>query len=164
VNLLLVLYGLTISKAEVAGILQAKHMTWLPAYNQLAADIRAAPVVHADETPWKIQQEGGGYAWVLADASSTSVCYDLATSRGAPHAQSLFGQGTDHPFAGIRITDDYGAYRNPELPGTQQLCRYLPGSKAVSRAAVRLRRTGNTKQRALAASACTRCTTNPTDW
>ncbi len=121
-NLLLSLYGLTVSGGEIAAILQSKHQEWLAAYHQLKADIRAAPVVHADETPWPIQQEGGGYAWVLADASNPRVCYDLTTSRGAPHAQALFGQNTDQPFAGIRVSDDYGPYRNPELPGTQQLC------------------------------------------
>jgi len=121
-NLLLSLYGLTVSGGEIAAILQGKHHEWFPVYNQLKADIRAAPIVHTDETPWPIQQEGGGYAWVLADASSPKVCYDLATSRGAPHARALLGQDTDHAFAGVRISDDYGAYRNPELPGTQQLC------------------------------------------
>lgn len=121
-NLLCSLYGLAVSKGEIAGILQHEHVAWMPAYGQLKNDIRAAPVVHADETPWPIQQDGGGYAWVLADASSPRVCYDLATSRGAPHAQALLGQGTDHSFAGIRVSDDYGPYRNPALPGTQQLC------------------------------------------
>lgn len=121
-NLLLSLYGLAVSGGEVAAMLQKQHRTWLPAYNQLKADIRDGPVAHVDETPWPIQQEGGGYAWVLADAGSSSVCYDLATSRGAPHAQALLGQDTGHPFAGVRISDDYGAYRNPELPGQQQLC------------------------------------------
>ena len=116
------LYGLTLTTGEIANVLQDKHKKWLPAYNQLKTDIRAAPVVHVDETPWKIQQEGGGYAWVLADASSERVCFALATSRGAPHAQALFGQDTDQPFTGVRVSDDYGAYRNPELPGTQQLC------------------------------------------
>lgn len=121
-NLLLSLYSLRIADGEIAAILQKQHQAWLPTYNQLKADIRAAPVVHADETPWPIQQEGGGYAWVLADASSPNVCYDLTTSRGAPHAKALFGQGTDQPFVGIRVSDDYSPYRNPELPGTQQLC------------------------------------------
>ena len=121
-DLLLSLYGLVISKAEITAMLQDKHKQWLPAYNQLKQDIRAAPVVHIDETPWKMQQEGGGYVWALADASSPRVCYDLATSRGAPHAQTLFGQDSDHPFTGIRVSDDYGPYRNPKLPGIQQLC------------------------------------------
>jgi transposase len=122
IDLFITLYGLHLSKGEIAGILQSKHLNWLPAYTKLKADIRAAPVVHADETPWKIQQEQGGYAWVLADASSSKVCYDLTNSRGALHARELFGQNTDQPFAGVRISDDYGAYRNPELPGSQQLC------------------------------------------
>jgi transposase len=122
-NLLLSLYGLTVSGGEIAAMLQDKHQAWLPAYNQLKTNIRAVPVVHTDETPWPIQDlQGLGHAWVLADASSPSVCYDLVTSRGAPHAQALLGRGTDQAFAGIRISDDYGPYRNPELPGTQQLC------------------------------------------
>ena len=121
-SLLLSLYGLVVTDGEIANMLRKQHIAWTPAYNQLRTDIRAAPVVHADETPWPIQQEGGGYAWVLADANTTKVCYALEQSRGAPHAQKLFGQNTDQPFAGIRISDDYSPYRNPQLPGTQQLC------------------------------------------
>ena len=116
-NLLLTLYGLVVSGGEIAAILQAKHQDWLPAYNQLKVDIRAAPIVHADETPWPIQVlQGAGYAWTLADAGSPKVCFALEQSRGATNAQTLFGQGTDRPFAGIRVSDDYGPYRNPEDP------------------------------------------------
>ncbi len=121
-NLLFALYGLAVSGGEIAAMLQRKHQEWLPVYNQLKTDIRAAPIVHADETPWPIQQEGGGYAWVLADASSPKVCFALEQSRGAVHAQTLFGQNTNQPFAGVRVSDDYGPYRNPALPGVQQLC------------------------------------------
>lgn len=89
----------------------------------MKADIRAAPVVHADETSWPIQAlNRQGYAWVLADACSSRVCYALEQSRGATHAKALFGEDSEHPFEGIRITDDYGAYRSTTLPGTQQLC------------------------------------------
>jgi transposase len=96
---------------------------WLPAYNQLKTDIRAAPIVHADETPWPIQQlQGAGYAWNLCPANSPKVCFALEQSRGATYAKSMFGQDSDQPFAGIRVTDDYGPYRNPDLPGQQQLC------------------------------------------
>jgi transposase len=122
-NLLLSLYGLTVSDGEIANSLQKQHESWLPAYNQLKADIRAAPVVHGDETPWPIQAlQGAGYAWNICDASSPKVCFALEQSRGATYAQSLLGQNTDQPFAGVRITDDYGAYRNQDLPGIQQLC------------------------------------------
>lgn len=116
-NLLLGLYGITVSDGEIAAILAKQHTTWLPAYGQLKADIRAAPAVHADETPWAIQQNDGyGYAWCLSDASSEKVYYSLENSRGAPHARKLFGE----QFTGVRISDDYGVYRS--LPGIQQLC------------------------------------------
>jgi transposase len=122
-NLLLSLYGLVVSDGEIARMLHKQHTSWTPAYNQLKQDIRAAPVVHGDETPWPIQDlQGAGYAWNMCDAHSPKVCFALEQSRGATYAQALFGQDTDQPFAGIRITDDYGAYRNDELPGQQQLC------------------------------------------
>ncbi|MGH7928716.1 MAG: IS66 family transposase [Candidatus Binatia bacterium] len=117
------LYGIVVSKGELAGMLQSQHTAWLPEYNHLRANIRAAPVVHVDETPWPIQANNRlGYAWVLADASSPRVAYALEQSRGATHAKELFGQETNHPFAGIRVSDDYAAYRSESLPGTQQLC------------------------------------------
>ncbi len=116
-NLLLSLYSLTVSGGEIAGILQEKHAAWLPAYNQLKADIRAAPVRHYDETPWAIQAEkGGGYAWVMAAHGSPNTLFHCATSRGAPHAKRLHGKGS----TAVHISDDYQAYRT--LPGSQQLC------------------------------------------
>jgi transposase len=116
-NLLLSLYGLTVSDGEIAGSLQRQHQSWLPAYNQLKADIRAAPVRHYDETPWRIQAaDNAGYAWVMSAANSPKTLFHLATSRGAPHAQKL--HGTDGNA--VHISDDYQAYRN--LPGQQQLC------------------------------------------
>jgi transposase len=122
-SLLLVLYGLTVSDGELANLLQRQHQAWLPSYHQLQDNIRAAPVVHVDETSWSIQElQNQGYAWVLADSTSSSVCYRLENSRGALHARSLFGVGSAHPCQGVRISDDYGVYRNPELPGRQQLC------------------------------------------
>lgn len=122
-NILLSLYGLHITDGEIASMLQKQHQTWLPAYIQLKADIRAAPAVHSDETPWPIQAlQGAGYAWNMCDAASPKVCYALEQSRGASHAKALFGQDSDQPFTGIRISDDYGPYRNDGLPGRQQLC------------------------------------------
>ena len=94
-NLLLSLYGLHVTDGEIAAMLQTQHEKWLPAYNQLKADIRAVPVVHGDETPWPIQDlQGAGYAWNMCDVKlSPKVCFALEQSRGAIYAQSLFGQG-----------------------------------------------------------------------
>jgi transposase len=116
-NLLLSLYGLNVTDGEIALVLSKQHQAWLPAFEELKADIRAAPSVHADETPWAIQQNGGlGHAWSLSDSLSPKVCYMLANSRGTIHARNLFGE----QFIGVRISDDYAAYR--VLPGIQQLC------------------------------------------
>jgi transposase len=112
------LYGLTLSDGEIAGIMKTQHQAWLPAYNQLQADIRASRVTHVDETPWPIQsEEGRGYTWSLSDAYSPRVCFVCAISRGAVHAQKLFAG-----FAGVRVSDDYTAYHPETLPGSQQLC------------------------------------------
>jgi transposase len=116
-NLLLSLYGLAVSDGEIANALQKQHQAWLPAYETLKADIRSSPAVHADETPWAIQQNDRlGYAWSLSDASTPKVCFSLENSRGAVHARNLIGE----QFTGVRISDDYAVYRT--LQGIQQLC------------------------------------------
>lgn len=116
-NLLLSLYGLTVTDGELANILRKQHSKWQPTYQQLLSDIRGSPVVHADETPWPIQDlQGYGYAWNISDALSPKVCFALENSRGVCHAKDLFGD----QFRGVRISDDYSAYRT--LPGSQQLC------------------------------------------
>lgn len=77
-------------------------------------------MTHVDETPWPLQaNDRRGHAWVLSDASSPKVCFTLEQSRGATYAKALFGEGTDRPFAGVRISDGYGVYRAESLPGQQ---------------------------------------------
>jgi len=115
-NLLLGLYGIAVSDGEIASTLANAHQAWLPAYEKLKADIRAAPTRHYDETPWAIQdQDNYGHAWVMSASDSPNTVFHLATSRGTRHARDLHGE-----TAGVRISDDYGVYRN--LSGQQQLC------------------------------------------
>jgi transposase len=117
-GLLLSLYGLSVSDGEIAASIAKRQQAWQPAYQQLLSDIRAAPVRHYDETPWKIQAaDNAGYAWVMSDANSNKTAFRCATSRGSRHAITLHGKAPD---TGVHITDDYAAYRN--LSGYQQLC------------------------------------------
>ncbi len=115
-NLLLGLYGLHVSDGDIATTLADKHQAWLPAYEQLQPDIRSSPVKHYDETPWAIQdQDGLGHAWVMSASGNPKTVFHLASSRGTRQARDLHGSAI-----GVRITDDYGVYRN--LSGSQQLC------------------------------------------
>ncbi len=110
------LYQLHLTDGEIAGVLNKQHKKWLPAYAKLRADVRASPVKHYDETPWKIvEADNSGYAWIAVAEGSPTTVFHLATSRGAPHAKKLHGNSN-----GIHITDNYGPYRN--LSGQQQLC------------------------------------------
>ncbi|MHB1640242.1 MAG: IS66 family transposase, partial [Candidatus Dormibacteria bacterium] len=116
-GLLLSLYRVQVSDGEIAAILKAKQRDWSETAQQLKADIQASPVVHLDETPWPIQDQGGkGYAWAMSDAHSPKVYFALERSREGRHAQELLGE----TFTGVRISDDYAPYRS--LPGEQQLC------------------------------------------
>jgi len=110
------LYQLQLTDGEIASVLNKQHKHWLPAYAQLKADVRASPVKHYDETPWKIvESDNSGYAWVMSADGGPTTVFHLATSRGASHARKLHDNSS-----GIYITDDYVAYRN--LSGQQQLC------------------------------------------
>ena len=115
-QLCLSLYNLHITDGEIATVIAKAHTRWLSAYEQLKADIRSSPAVHADETSWPIQNlNRQGYGWVLAASDNSKSCFALENSRGAPHAKKLLGS-----YRGIRITDNYGVYL--ALPGQQQLC------------------------------------------
>lgn len=116
IQLCLSLYGIHVTDGEIANVLTKKHADWQPTYQKLKADVRASPVKHYDETPWKIREaDNTGYAWVMSAAGSPNTVFYLATSRGARHARKLHDNSS-----GIHITDDYGPYRN--LSGQQQLC------------------------------------------
>lgn len=110
------LYGLRLTDGELARILNKQHHNWVAAYTRLKADVRASPVKHYDETPWKIvESDNAGYAWVMSADDSPNTVFHLATSRGSRHVHNLHGNS-----GGIHVTDDYGPYRN--LSGQQQLC------------------------------------------
>jgi transposase len=111
------LYGLSVDRGDIAGILATAAKGYLPEYERLKQSIRGGPGAHMDETSWKIQGEGmTGYAWAMVSSTSDDVVFLAADGRGKGNAQSLYGKD----YRGIRITDCYGAYKN--LPGLHQVC------------------------------------------
>jgi transposase len=117
VHLADVQYGLKLSDGEITNILEKQHLKWLPMCEEIKAGIRASPAKHYDETPWPIQKEKMGHAWVMSNACSSDTVFELTTSRGKGHIEKLHqGSQPDSVF----VTDDYSAYRY--LAGQQQLC------------------------------------------
>src|SRR6516225_9548802 len=72
-------------------------------YNELAAAIHTAPVVHADETSWR---EDKGKAWLWATVAGLITVFTIARKRNAQAAQAVLGT-QDGPVA---VTDRYSAY------------------------------------------------------
>ena len=76
-------------------------------YAALVADVRAAPVVGADETTWQLMEPGRSKTWyVWALTRPDAVAYRLRRSRSAATAAEVLG-----PYQGVVMCDGYAAYR-----------------------------------------------------
>lgn len=109
-------YQFDISQGEIAKILNREAMRLRPFYERLKEQIRGEPVVHLDETGWRlfIDQENS-YAWVMSGAHSQESVFLAGESRGKGNANKLLGEN----FTGVVVSDDYGAYRKLDK---HQLC------------------------------------------
>src|SRR3989344_364798 len=115
-NVLLDTYQFDISEGEIAKILQREGVRLRPFYERLKASIRGEPVVHLDETGWKLLTDGEKcYSWVMSGAESGESVFLVGESRGKGNAEKLLGAH----YAGFVVSDDYGAYKKLEK---HQLC------------------------------------------
>lgn len=107
-------YGIHISKGGIVQILQ-RAREWLgPQYQKLKTEMRGSPVVHADETGWRVE---GINKWIWAFLSKDTVCYQVEESRGKRVPQEFFKNSNPHA---VLVRDDYAAYQAIDLP--QQSC------------------------------------------
>lgn len=83
--------------------------------NRLVDEFRAAPVKHADETPWPCDGKNG-YAWGFF-TPNTSL-YRLRGTRSSAVPSEVFGDG---PHTGVLEVDRYGGY-NCSWNGRIQYC------------------------------------------
>jgi hypothetical protein len=105
-------YGLVISRGGMVGLLQRMARAGRPAYEQLQADVRASPVVHADETGWR---ENGQHTTVW----TTSTAQLIYLHHGKRTNEEIDGiLGAD--FAGTIVADCYAAYDH--FAGPKQRC------------------------------------------
>ena len=120
-KLFLQLPGLKISPGAI--VKQIRRVAkWLQKqYHRLKLVLRAAGVVHADETGWRTNGKNG-YLWTLttADVKSPVTLYHVDRSRGAKVILELlgkaFGSGGDQTL----VSDFYSVY--DQFDGPQQKC------------------------------------------
>lgn len=112
-GLLADLPGLRISPGAVAKQLQ-RLSRWLTGqYDRLQLALRAAGVVHADETGWRTNGRNG-YLWTLTNATHT--LYHVDPSRSGKVIAQLLGEA----FGGTLVSDFYAAY--DQFDCRQQKC------------------------------------------
>jgi len=105
--------GLTLSPATVTK--QINRMSeWLEGeYDRLQLVLRAAGVVHADETGWRIDGKNG-YLWTLTN--ETHTLFHVDRSRSGKVIASLLGE----TFDGTLVSDFYAVY--DQFDCKQQKC------------------------------------------
>ena len=75
----------------------------LPWYEQIGLEVKAAAVLHADETGWRMN----GKTWWLWCFANPGTCYYLLDpSRGSPALEKFFVEA----FDGVLVTDFWAAY------------------------------------------------------
>jgi hypothetical protein len=75
-----------------------------PIVEQLVKDVRAADVVHLDETPW---HQAGDLRWLWVTTTALATVFRIG-SRRKEELTTLIGEA----FLGWLVTDGYGAYRD----------------------------------------------------
>jgi transposase len=115
-SLLAQLPGLRVCPGAI--VKQIKRLSrWLRSeYDALKLTLRAADVVHADETGWRVNGKNG-YLWTLTDPQHT--LYHVDRTRKGKVIRKLLGKG----FAGgggTLVSDFYSAYNR--VGGSQQKC------------------------------------------
>ncbi len=105
--------GLKVSPAAVSKQI-GRLSKWLEGeYDRLKLVLRAAVVVHADETGWRINGQNG-YLWTLTN--DTHTLYHVNRSRSGKVIADLLGEG----FGGTLVSDFYAVYDQFDCP--QQKC------------------------------------------
>lgn len=105
-------HQLHLSVGGLVGVVHQVAKLAEPAVAQLREQIRASPVVHADETGWR-QDGANGYVWTF---STPTAQYFLRRGR----TKDVVDEVLDSSFSGVLVSDFYAAYDH--YPGVQQRC------------------------------------------
>lgn len=111
-TLLQTLYGLDLSVGAVVGAVQRVATAGQAALADLEEQIRASPVVHADETGWR-EDGHNGYIWTFSTPHHRLFVRDTREKR-------VLTETLGEAFGGVLVSDFYGAYT--AYAGLHQYC------------------------------------------
>jgi len=98
------LLNLELSTATIERCVHEFGLASEPVVERLVEDVRAAQIVHLDETPW---YQRGVLLWMWVAVTATTIVYRIG-SRRKEELTALIGDA----FLGWLVTDGYGAYRD----------------------------------------------------
>jgi transposase len=97
------LFGLSISTGMISKLEQQSAQALEAPYNQLAAAIHTAAVVHVDETSWRQERSK---AWLFATVAAMITVFTIIRNRTAKVAQALLGTQA----GSIAVSDRLSSY------------------------------------------------------
>jgi len=99
--------GLTVDTQTLWDQIEALAQLLEPSYRALRPEVLASPLVHADETHWRLMGKGEQSSrwWAWATASPDAICYQILPHRSQAAAREVLGD-----YAGTVVADGYGAY------------------------------------------------------
>ena len=112
-HLLRTTFGLHVTPGGLAHLLHRAGRAAAPAYAELCAQVRNAPVVTPDETGWRV---GAVRHWLWAFVTPQTTVYAICSGRGFNDAATVLG--TD--YANVLVRDGWAAYRR--FGGLHQTC------------------------------------------
>jgi len=110
-------HDLVISRGEIVEVLHRVRKAGETRLRELREQMRRRPVVHADETGWR-EDGQGGYVWTFSSAEGSEAVryFERDKSRAGRVVQRVLGLG----FQGILSSDFYAAYNVHK--GAHQRC------------------------------------------
>ena len=107
-----IVHGLHVSKGAIVDAVHRTAQQGQAKVASILAQIRASPVVHADETGWR-EDGHNGYVWTF---STPDARYFLRRGRGKAVVDEALGDS----FSGVLVSDFYAAYHH--YNGPKQRC------------------------------------------
>ncbi len=99
--------GLVVSSQTLWDQIEALARVLEPSYQALHERVLSSPVVHADETHWRLMdRQGSSKWWVWSLASQEVVFYRLCGTRSAKAARAILAG-----YEGTVMCDGYSAYK-----------------------------------------------------